>query len=154
VSASPDEALARIREKAGGDAPRADRAAAVADEIRAHGGYRWVGLYDVTETEVAIIAWSGGGPPAHPRFPRTQGLTGRAVARAATVVVHDVRTASGYLEAFRDTRSEAIVPVLVSGAVVGTVDVESGELGAFGEADRHFLEQCRDEALPIWSRTS
>jgi putative methionine-R-sulfoxide reductase with GAF domain len=52
---------------------RASRAQRIADLIRQGGGYRWVGLYDVRREEVAIVAWSGPGPPAHPRFPADQG---------------------------------------------------------------------------------
>ena len=38
--------------------------------IRISRNYRWVGLYDVTDgAEIVIIAWSGPGAPAYPRFP-------------------------------------------------------------------------------------
>jgi 3-hydroxyisobutyrate dehydrogenase/2-hydroxy-3-oxopropionate reductase len=130
--------------------PRQARAAAVAELLRVHGGYRWVGLYDVDDREITIVAWSGGGPPAHPRFSREHGLTARAVAGGRTVVVDDVTADADYLEAFGDTRSEAIVPVVVDGAVVGTIDVESSEPGAFTESDIAFLEQSRTAAAPLW----
>jgi putative methionine-R-sulfoxide reductase with GAF domain len=73
-----------------GKTDRSERTRALADEIRARGGYRWVGVYDLTETAVAIIAWSGGGPPAYPRFPRDQGLTSRAITTRDIVIVDDV----------------------------------------------------------------
>ena len=38
-------------------------------------GRRWVGVYEVTPTEVVNLAWSGPAPPAHPTFPAAQGLT-------------------------------------------------------------------------------
>ena len=38
----------------------------VAELIRAVGGYRWVGLYLVTGTEIRAVAWTG---PAAPAFP-------------------------------------------------------------------------------------
>jgi putative methionine-R-sulfoxide reductase with GAF domain len=43
-----------------------------------------------------------------------------------------------YLTAFSSTRSEAIVPVVApaTGAVVGTLDVESAERDAFTDADQ------------------
>ena len=42
----------------------------VADTLRAAGTYRWVGLYDVDQTngQVSNIVWSGQGAPRHPTF--------------------------------------------------------------------------------------
>jgi L-methionine (R)-S-oxide reductase len=128
---------------------RADKAVRVATLIRQAGSYRWVGLYAVTDHEIAAIGWSGPGAPAHPRFPVTQGLSGAAVAARRAVVVNDVTADPRYLTAFATTLSEAIVPVVDpgTGAVVGTLDVEGAERDAFTDADRHALEECA-AALP------
>jgi GAF domain-containing protein len=103
-----------------------------------------VGLYEVTEEEIANLAFDGPGAPAHPRFPATQGLSGSAVASGETVVVGDVREDPRYLPAFRSTRSEIIVPVVdrAGRKVVGTIDVESEKVDAFSEEDRAALERC------------
>lgn len=42
--------------------------------IRRFGGYRWVGVYDVTANEIAAVGWNGPAAPTYPRFPRSQGL--------------------------------------------------------------------------------
>jgi L-methionine (R)-S-oxide reductase len=125
------------------DQGRAEKAVRIAELVRQAGGYRWVGLYEVTEREIAAIGWSGPGAPAHPRFPVTQGLSGAAVAARRAVVVNDVTTDPRYLTAFSGTLSEAIVPVVDpgTGAVVGTLDVESGARDAFTDADRQALER-------------
>ena len=83
-------------------------------------------------------------PASHPRFPVGQGLSGAAVADRQAVVVGYVTTDPRYLTAFVSTLSEAVVPVLdpATGAVVGTVDVESAERDAFTAADRQVLERC------------
>jgi GAF domain-containing protein len=141
-------ALAEVA-ASGGD--REERARRIADTIRSSGAYRWVGLYDVTDEEIAIIAWSGAGPPAHPRFSRTRGLSGAAAATGETVVVQDVATDPRYLETFGDTRAEVIVPVTVDGIVCGTVDVESSVANAFDAAEQAFLEECAAAALALWS---
>ena len=122
---------------------RAEQAARVAALIRETGGYRWVGLYAVTDQEIAAVGWSGPGPPAHPRFPVTEGLSGAAVADRRSVVVGDVTADPRYLTAFSSTRSEAVVPVVdpATGAVVGTLDVESAERDAFTEIDQRALER-------------
>ncbi len=51
----------------------------IAETIRSAGNYRWVGIYEVSGEEIAVVAWSGPGEPACPRFPITQGLSGTAV---------------------------------------------------------------------------
>ncbi len=48
----------------------------VAQFIRRTGDYRWVGLYQVTDTEIRAVAWTGSAAPAFPWFPRERGLNG------------------------------------------------------------------------------
>jgi GAF domain-containing protein len=126
------------------DADLEQKAAGIARTIRRAGGYRWVGLYEVAEDDIAILAFDGSGAPTHPRFPVTQGLSGAVVASGETVVVGDVRKDPRYLTAFGSTRSEIIVPVVDSAGrkVMGTIDVESEEEDAFSEEARAVLERC------------
>src|SRR5438477_9483338 len=70
-----------------GRALGAERAAAA---IRRFGDYRWVGIYDVGRDEIAALAWVGPGRPAHPRFARSVGLCGAAIAARRPVNVGDV----------------------------------------------------------------
>jgi L-methionine (R)-S-oxide reductase len=141
-----DEArlLEEVSRAADGGGDRARKAAVIAGAIRRAGAYRWVGLYEVAEGEIANLAFNGPGAPAYPRFPVTQGLSGSAVASGETVVAGDVREDPRYLTAFGSTRSEIIVPVLdrAPRKVVGTIDVESEEVDAFSEEDRAALERC------------
>jgi L-methionine (R)-S-oxide reductase len=142
---------AALADVAAGRGVREDRARRIGDIIRSSGGYRWVGLYDVTDAEIAIIAWSGTGPPAHPRFPRTRGLSGAAAATGETVVANDVTSDPRYLETLGDTRAEVVVPVTVDGVVRGTLDVESADAHAFDAAEQAFLEECAAAALALWT---
>jgi len=68
------------------------------------------------------------------------------------VVVSDVRSDPGYLTAFGTTLSEIITPVLdeKTGAVVGTIDVESEQANAFSLEDQKLLEACARVARLIW----
>jgi L-methionine (R)-S-oxide reductase len=129
---------------------REERARDAARVLRRTGGFRWVGLYDVTETEIAVIGWDGPGPPAHPRFPVGQGLSGAAVAGGETIVVADVTTDPRYLTTLGGTRSEIVVPVRIDGAVRGLIDVESDELDAFSEEGSALLERCAESLAPLW----
>ena len=133
--------LGRVSRSAEGREAKAKR---IAETIRSAGDYRWVGIYEVSDEEVAVIGWSGPGGPAHPRFPITQGLSGTAVSSGETAVVDDVTTDPRYLTAFGSTRSEIIVPVIepATRKVVGTIDVESEHKNAFTDADRATLERC------------
>jgi len=131
---------------------RQEKADQAADVIRRIGPYRWVGIYDIEEEDATVIAWSGVGPPAFIRFPNTAGLTGEAVRTKNTVVANDVSADPRYLTSFAGTRAEIIVPVLnPEGRVVGTIDVESDKLNAFGAPDQQVLEQCALALWPLWA---
>jgi GAF domain-containing protein len=147
------DALTRLRELAVSPASRPDRARAAAELIRAGRGYHWVGLYDVTATEITAIAWTGVAAPANPAFPVTQGLNGAAVASRRPVVVQDVSKDHRYLTTFRETRAEAAFPVTSpDGArVVGTIDVESDRVDAFTAEDEDFLRRCAESLAPLWA---
>jgi len=144
--------LDQIRDIAVGKESRQVRAQRIAVLIRDIGHYRWVGVYDVGRESVSIIAWAGAGPPAFPTFPIGKGLTGAAIAQKAAIVVGDVSKDERYLTAFGSTASEIIIPVMdqASGAVVGTIDVESEKINAFSDDDKRLLEQCAIASRPIW----
>jgi putative methionine-R-sulfoxide reductase with GAF domain len=133
----------RLGSLVAGTGTRTQRAGHLARAVREHGGYRWVGVYEVTDVAVAIMGYAGPGPPRFPRFGQTEGLTGTAVATGRSVLVDDVSADPQYLTAFGSTRSEMIVPVLApTGGVIGTIDIESDRLAAFREADRELVERC------------
>jgi GAF domain-containing protein len=131
---------------------RVERAAKIAEMIRLSGDYRWVGVYDVGAEVVSIVAFSGPGAPTYPQFPITKGLTGSAIREKRTIVVGDVSSDPRYLTAFGSTLSEIIVPVTdeTSGAVIGTIDVESERKNAFSAEDQVMLEECARTARPLW----
>ena len=104
--------MEEVSRKLEDDGDRQRKVAGIAGAIRSAGGYRWVGLYEVTEDEIINLAFDGPGAPTHPRFPVTQGLSGSAVASGKTLVVGDVSKDPRYLTAFGSTRSEIIIPVL------------------------------------------
>src|SRR5215831_8418290 len=122
------------------DGDRAAKAQRAIELVKRMGSYRWVGLYDVLANEIAVIAWSGPQAPTHPRFPIAKGLNGACVASRKPVIVQDVASDSRYLTTIGGTRGEMIQPVLnQSGAVVGTIDVESDRADAFSGRDEVLL---------------
>ena len=142
--------IEELRLIVGGDDSLARQARRIAGAIRSAGRYRWVGVYEVTAKEIAILGYAGDAEPAHPRFPRTQGLCGAAVASGETVVVGDVTADPRYLTTFGSTRSEIVVPILRAGAVVGVLDVESDRSEAFGHDDRAQLEVAATLLATEW----
>jgi L-methionine (R)-S-oxide reductase len=130
--------------------PRHERAQRIADLIRTSTHCRWVGIYEVTPTEVVNLAWSGPAPPAHHRFPADRGLTGAAIKARETVVSNDVASDPRYLTALQSTGSELIVPVIVGEDVVGTLDVEDESTDAFGDDVRLLFERVAGEMGPLY----
>jgi L-methionine (R)-S-oxide reductase len=147
-----DDVLSRLRDLATAHIERPIKARQAAELVREARSYRWVGLYDVSSSEITAIAWTGTAAPTYPRFPVTQGLSGAAVATRHPVIVQDVTKDARYLTAFGSTRSEAIFPVAVSenGRIVGTIDVETDRVNAFGAEDEAFLLRCARILAPIW----
>jgi putative methionine-R-sulfoxide reductase with GAF domain len=130
---------------------RKEKVHEIADTVRLFGNYRWVGIYEVDLHEISLIAWSGVGAPAYPRFGVTQGLSGEAVRTGHTVVSNDVGNDPRYLTAFGNTQSEIIIPIAVAGGpIVGTIDVESDRKNAFGDDDQMLLESCASLLAPLW----
>src|ERR1700723_2067464 len=130
------------------------KAVRITESIRAAGGWRWVGIYDVDLQRglVSNVAWSGAGAPAYPVFPVSRGLTSRAIASRTTINIGDVNADADYLTALGDTRSEIIVPVLDDDGeqVLGTIDVESSKTDAFDAATQALLEECARLLRPFW----
>jgi GAF domain-containing protein len=147
--------LQRLRHLASTSASgdRAARARQAAEAIRAAGGFHWVGLYDVTPTEITALGWTGTQAPAFPRFPVTRGLNGAAVEAREDVIVQDVTRDPRYLTTFGATRSEAIFVVAApaDGRIVGTIDVESDRPNAFTPEDAAFLRRCAEALATLWS---
>ena len=146
-----DDVLVHLMAIAARGDNRANRAKEAVEHIQLARNFHWVGVYDVTSSEICAIAWTGMIPPAFPKFPKTQGLNGAAVAQGCAVIINDVRKDPRYLTTFGATLAEAVVPVRFGDRVVGTIDVESDRLNAFTAHDEHFLQQCAVALAPLWS---
>jgi len=68
---------------------------------------------------------------------REQSLVARAARERKGVTVNDVTQAPDFLPnpLLPDTRSELAVPMIVGGKVIGVFDVQSDQVGRFGESD-------------------
>jgi CheY-like chemotaxis protein/GAF domain-containing protein len=69
-----------------------------------------------------------------------QGVTGLVAATGQSYLCPDTTKDPHYLEGAENARSSLTVPLIHHGAVVGTLNVESGQPDAFDDRDRQFLE--------------
>ena len=146
--------LSELRHLVDSPEPRLEKLRKIARTIRARGGYRWVGLYEVDRSRglVKNLVWVGPHAPVYPVFPVSKGLTGVAIACRRPVNVGNVREDERYLTALSTTQSEIIVPIFDEQgmAVVGTIDVESEVRDAFGPDVQRTLESCAAAIQPLW----
>jgi GAF domain-containing protein len=106
--------------------------------------YNWVGFYMIEEkpgeeTMLVLGPYRGSMTP-HTRIRLNQGICGAAASTGQTVVVDDVASDSRYLACSLETKSEIVVPLFVSGKVVGELDIDSHFPAAFGGDDKRLCE--------------
>ena len=133
---------------------REEKVKLIADKIKKAKDYSWVGLYDVTEKDIHLVAYSGRTEPTFSSFPNDKGLNGRAHLEKRTVIVNDIDKDEDYLLTFSDTQSEIVVPIFAADGktVKGTIDVESEQENAFNKDDAAFLEECAASLQTLWSQ--
>jgi GAF domain-containing protein len=116
--------------------------------------FSWVGIYLVEGADLVLGPWKGPQATDHVRIPIGEGICGAAAASGRTEVVADVNADPRYLACFPSTRSEIVVPIVYEGRVVGEIDVDSDEPGAFDDEDRRYLERVAtlisQHALVAW----
>jgi putative methionine-R-sulfoxide reductase with GAF domain len=126
----------------------------LAEMIRVASRRRWVGIYRVTPIQVINLGWSGPAAPAHPVFATGDGLTGAAIASCASVCSNDTAADPRYLTNQATTGSELIVPILLDGAVVGTLDIEEGSPNAFTSEDVMLFGELAARLAPLYRETA
>lgn len=72
--------------------------------------------------------------------PRGNGVTGYVASTGKSYLCEDASQDPLYLEAFDGAASSLTVPLILHDTVIGTINVESGNIGAFDAADMQFLE--------------
>lgn len=107
--------------------------------------YNWVGFYllepGANPPMLALGAFEGAMTP-HTRIPLNQGICGAAASSGETVVVDDVNNDPRYLACSLETKSEIVVPIFVSGQVIGELDIDSHFPAAFTPEHQEFVQHC------------
>src|SRR5690606_15151294 len=73
------------------------------------------------------------------RIPIGSGITGWAAAHRRTLRVHNVLQDTRYIEGSPNTRSEMAVPLIYRSELLGVLNVESEQVGAYGDDDEELL---------------
>jgi L-methionine (R)-S-oxide reductase len=111
----------------------------IAAALKEQFGWLWTGFYLVKENELVLGPFQG--PVACTRIRKGRGVCGTAWAEKRTLIVPDVEQFPGHIACSSLSRSEIVVPVIRNGEVMGVLDVDSGELSAFDEVDKVYLEE-------------
>ncbi len=111
----------------------------VAAALKEQFDWLWVGFYLVKDSELVLGPFQG--PVACTRIQKGRGVCGAAWEQAKTLIVPDVEQFPGHIACSSASRSEIVVPVIRDAEVVGVLDVDSVEPGAFDEVDQRFLEE-------------
>jgi L-methionine (R)-S-oxide reductase len=103
--------------------------------------FHWVGIYWLKGNELVLGPYVGP-PTEHVRIPVGRGVCGAAVAENMNQIIEDVRELDNYLACSLETRSEIVVLIRHpdTGKILGQIDVDGTEVGAFDESDEALLE--------------
>jgi signal transduction histidine kinase len=119
--------------------------------LQATGAHRGViSLYEADKHNVRLLAQEG--YPAWleryrtERWPDDRGITGRVARTRMPALVSDVTQDPDYVEGAPTSRSQATVPVVHKGEVIGIITVESDRLAAFTAEHLRFVELLADHA--------
>jgi L-methionine (R)-S-oxide reductase len=118
------------------------------------GHYDWVGIYwvDAAARELVLGPWIGPEATEHTRIPIGVGICGAAAESGQTEIVDDVDADPRYLACFASTRSEIVVPIFADGQVIGEIDIDGSDPGAYDETDARFLEEVAALLAPLRPR--
>ena len=99
----------------------------------------WLGIYVLRGDELVLGPFQG--QPACVHIALGNGVCGTAAAARETQRVPDVHAFPGHIVCDAASRSEIVVPLVVDGALVGVLDIDSPRLDRFSEDDQAGIER-------------
>lgn len=109
----------------------------------------WLGIYVLRGGELVLGPFQG--KPACVRMAVGAGVCGTAAATLQTQRVSDVHKFDGHIACDADSRSEVVVPLLLNGALLGVLDIDSPSINRFSEQDQRGIEDLCAEFCSIVS---
>jgi GAF domain-containing protein len=98
----------------------------------------WAGFYLYDGRELVVGPFQG--LPACVRIPLDKGVCGAAASTRQTQRIADVDAFPGHIACDSASRSELVIPLVKSDALIGVLDLDSPELARFDEDDQRGLE--------------
>jgi signal transduction histidine kinase len=106
----------------------------------------------IRDGDELVVKGMYGLPFYEERVPVGSGVTGTVASTGKPLVVEDVNRFAGYIVADASMRSEMAAPLRIGDEVIGVIDVESKDVGAFDEVALGLLTRLADQvALVIHS---
>jgi GAF domain-containing protein len=99
----------------------------------------WVGFYFFDGTELVVGPFQG--KPACVRIALGRGVCGTAAQSRETQRVADVHAFPGHIACDAASRSEVVVPLVLGGALLGVLDIDSPSPNRFDAEDQIGLER-------------
>jgi GAF domain-containing protein len=106
--------------------------------------YNWIGIYIVKNNCLILGHWRGKQATEHTKIPIGKGICGSAAKSGKTELIENVHEDERYLACFTNTKSEIVVPIKINDTIIGEIDIDSDEPGAFTKDDKEFLEKIAD----------
>ncbi len=102
--------------------------------------YFWTGYYMMENGEMTVQMYQG--PPACQILEKNKGVCWAAFNKNETIIVPDVHQFPGHIACDSRSSSEIVLPLKNrEGEIIGVLDVDSKEKGAFDDTDALWLEK-------------
>ena len=102
----------------------------------------WLGIYVLRDGELVLGPFQG--KPACIRIPIGSGVCGTVAATLETQRVSNVHEFPGHIPCDDASLSEIVVPLVIDGALVGVLDIDSPTIDRFSASDQEGVELlCR-----------
>lgn len=107
----------------------------------------WAGFYLFDGEKLILGPFQG--LPACTQIAIGKGVCGTAAQTRTTVLVEDVEKFPGHIACDAASRSEIVVPIILNGALIGVLDLDSPIRSRFQNSDRELLEKAVDVLVDI-----
>jgi L-methionine (R)-S-oxide reductase len=112
--------------------------------------FDWTGVYVLRGDVLELDAYVGAATE-HTRIAVGVGVCGTAVAEDRDINVPDVTAVSNYLACSVETQAELVVLIRdAAGSILGQIDIDSHQRGAFGAEDEARVRQVAAELGARW----
>lgn len=99
----------------------------------------WAGFYLARGEELVLGPFQG--KVACVRIPFGRGVCGTCAATRSQQIVHDVDAFPGHIACDSASRSELVLPMVLDGALLGVLDLDSPQVGRFDADDAQGFSQ-------------